>query len=696
MARELVLDVVAKKNSRDLSVLADEFQRLAKEADGAGASLNRTGGFSKFVDEQLQKTRLEVERLGKEFENTGSKDVFASLRGAQANVKSLERIKTDLSNALSEGGQEGSKSIAASLQGVLSTPVLGPITAGALIAGGIAAAPIIGAAIGAAVSGAFALGGIGTGIFAQLKTNPAVQAEAHAFIDWIGAQFKDATASFAQPLENAFSVLKTDLAGPLRDLGKDFAYLAPYVEQFAMYLGAAVEKFMPGFNRMIQSSGPILTELGHDLVYVADGLNTMFDEISKGGKGEVEALDFLARGIGATLAATGFFIRGMSAVFDALVRVDNAFLKFADDWLGWEPIVMLVDHLGIPKIVDGISRSFDGGGASVSGMARSLVALGGALSDADFSKLSSQISQASGQMADLAGQTSTLAAAMSQRLFSSVFTADEAVIGWHRSLLNLHDTLAANGDAIDKHTHLISLNTKAGLDNREALLQAMQANMAIYQSQVAVGVSSADAAKQYDANTRAVYAMGHQMHLTDDQIHDVIGSLQGIPAKTELVIATEGLTQAINDLGDLIRLINGLHGKTIDIVTRNIMINQINAPGSFGNPNYMGSIRRAAFGMIVGPSNPGTLIGEPQTGGEALIPLKGISQSRAAALGRIAMAGYGLDVVGPRTGTRRLSLAMSASGGGTGLNAALMSWFLSAVKNGDIQLEAGGTTVTVA
>jgi hypothetical protein len=58
-----------------------------------------------------------------------------------------------------------------------------------------------------------------------------------------------------------------------------------------------------------------------------------------------------------------------------------------------------------------------------------------------------------------------------------------------------------------------------------------------------------------------------------------------------------------------------------------------------------GGIRKAASGLIVRPSDPGTLIGEPQTGGEALIPLRGITQTRAAALGQVAVGGYGLDVV---------------------------------------------------
>jgi hypothetical protein len=82
MARDLVLDVIARKNSRDLSTLADEFDRLAKQTDDAGRKMHQTGTFSQFLDEQIAKTRVQVRGLREEFDRTGDKDVFAKLRGS--------------------------------------------------------------------------------------------------------------------------------------------------------------------------------------------------------------------------------------------------------------------------------------------------------------------------------------------------------------------------------------------------------------------------------------------------------------------------------------------------------------------------------------------------------------------------------------------------------------------------------------
>jgi hypothetical protein len=98
-----------------------------------------------------------------------------------------------------------------------------------------------------------------------------------------------------------------------------------------------------------------------------------------------------------------------------------------------------------------------------------------------------------------------------------------------------------------------------------------------------------------------------------------------------------------------------LHDKTITIQEH---IYTYQEPSQTFHGYASGGIRRAQVGMLIPPSSPGTVLtAEPQTGGEALIPLRGISQMRAAALGQVAMGGYGLDVV-PR--------GRVASGGGGG------------------------------
>lgn len=96
MAKELVLDVVAKKNSKDLQLLALEFDKLAASVDNSNKSAKQSVTFSKFLDGQISETRKQVQQLTQEFNKTGSADIFSQLRGSQRNLDSLVRIRKQL------------------------------------------------------------------------------------------------------------------------------------------------------------------------------------------------------------------------------------------------------------------------------------------------------------------------------------------------------------------------------------------------------------------------------------------------------------------------------------------------------------------------------------------------------------------------------------------------------------------------
>jgi hypothetical protein len=480
------------------------------------------------------------------------------------------------------------------LGNMAKTPELGAV--GGLMA--VQLASMLLAGIGGAVEGAAGLGGILTGALVQLKTNPEVQGAAKDFGSWLGTEFKDETAVFAGPLEDAFKILKTDLRGPVADLGKDFAYLAPYVRDFASYIGAVVEKFMPGFNRMIQSSGPVLTELGHDLVYVADGLSTMFDEISKGGKGEVEALDTLFRFLGATLAATGFLIRGAADTFDGFVQVEKTAVDWTDKWLGsWTLAGPLLRATGLKGEVDGIANSFDGGGAHIDGFAKHVDQL----------------------TLDIARQKATVDALTKawDDWFGLSMTLDQATLTYHQDVTALTDSIAQNGRTFD-------LNTKAGQANYGALLQAIQGAHDLRDAQIASGTSTAQANAQYSASVNYLITMASKVGLSKDQI-------------ALLVSQVDQLTAALQHLD---KNVNPAH--LSQLVGSGWTLGQGLAEGGYVAP---GGIIHAAEGLLP-PRSPGTLVlaGEPQTGGEVMIPQRGISTARAAALGTVAMAPYGMTV----------------------------------------------------
>jgi hypothetical protein len=95
-------------------------------------------------------------------------------------------------------------------------------------------------------------------------------------------------------------------------------------------------------------------------------------------------------------------------------------------------------------------------------------------------------------------------------------------------------------------------------------------------------------------------------------------------------------------------------------ITKFIKFNLDYVQTNHGRAAYAhGGIRHAAMGMVLPPTNPGVVLAaEPQTGGEALIPLRGISRAAAGALMNVAGAGYGLRAM--PGGTIKIELSVTS------------------------------------
>ena len=477
-----------------------------------------------------------------------------------------------------------------------------------LVPMGVQLASLILAGMGGLLEGATGVGGVITGSLIQLKSNADVQSAAKGFWSWLSGVFKDDTAAFAQPLEDAFSILKTDLSsgGLLDSLKKDFSYLAPYVRDFAMFLGAAMEKALPGFNTAVQRSGPLLEEFGHDMVYVADGISTFFDQVSQGGKGEVEALDTLGRSIGDLLGFLGSLINYGAHLYEWFIKLDDAVAHFGADFT---PLGALFEHFfHYKERVDGIANSFDSGGSSISGFAKKVNSL-----TTDVDRQKAEVDKLTKAWNDWFGVSMTL---------------DQATLTYHQDVTALTDSIAQNGRTFDE-------NTKAGQANYGALLVAIQGAHDLRDAQIASGTSAAQANAQYQASVNYLITLATKAGLSKDQIALLKSQVD------QLVLSLQNLDKNVNT-AHLSQLVG--HGWTLG---------QGLAEGGYVAP---GGIIHAAEGLLP-PRSPGTLVlaGEPQTGGEVMIPQRGISQARAAALGTVAMAPYGMTV----------GLAGSSGGGGS-------------------------------
>lgn len=512
MAKDLVLDVIAKKNSRQLSELADEFDRLAKMTDDAGHKMHDTGTFSQFLDDQISKTKTQVKELGDEFERTGDKDIFAKLRGSQSNLASLEKIKKDLSKALDDGAKEGGKALENAItssghKGIVqftrnAAESIGEAFSGlgeafmpALIISAVGAAPLIGAAINAGIITAVAGGGIATGIIAQLH-DPQVQEATKQ----LGGDLKNAlmgdTAAFKQPLIAAIGEIDHALTGLLGKI--DFKTLAAEVQPLAVGLSGMISELGPGINDAIKASQPLINELMHDLPAIGTAISDFLSDLSSASPGAVEGLRTILNVIIGGIEVVGKFVQVLSDSYEQIIRFGDDASGLAQKLDSWVPGISQLTNL-----THDLFHEIRFGTGDVTTLGRSLSDTGG-----DANLLANAMRAASTAFDDYFGKT---------------MSAQEATIKFKQDLLAMKDAVDQNGTSL-------SSNTQKGLANQQMILQLIQDAERTRQAQIdmAGGANAsadaiASANKQYQANIDMLYQMGVKLGFSKKQLDAIVG-----------------------------------------------------------------------------------------------------------------------------------------------------------------------------
>lgn len=601
------LKTKAKATGVDLDGLSNEFAALSEHAETFGEKIKGSANFSEFLETKLTALRTETERLAEDFNRTGNTDLLGKMFSSKGAEDALGKLKTglddvlkragkDAEDALTTGGKEGAKNVSASMQGALDTPVLGPIVATALAAGAVAAAP----AIGAALAGAASLGGI-AGIVVGQMGDPKV----HSAITGIGTDLMSAltssTKGFQEPLIAAAGQIGKALTGFTQ--GIDWKSVAAGIAPLADGLSRLAQSILPGFNELLKASSPIMHSLDQDLATLGKDLSTAFHLLASGSKGEAEALRALVMVVGGLAIALASLIYGVSKLVEwftaAADKVGSFMASIRTGIPGLDYLLRAVNNIG--SGLEHMAHMFNGADDSVRSASH---AIGEAAQKA--SSASANLDALS-KAADNVGQSmATVAAKWVDKLFSEMMNADEATLHWHESLNTLSDTLKQNGLAIDRHTHLVDINSEAGLKNREAILAAVQANEQQYQAMVASGISAQDAASAYDQNTEALKRQLKNAGYTSAQIEDLIGKYERVPDKVDTALAVQGLTEALDNLGNLLAEINHLNGATFGFTVK----------ANVYGPDGQGTTRqRFAHGGITGAATGGirdglTMVGE--------------------------------------------------------------------------------------
>lgn len=653
------LDRSVEALDRDLNKVPADAAKAAAAMKLLGGDINGTAGKLDTIsdkssaltvlDAKIKASRREVRELGDEFVRTGNVDVFAKLRDADVMLRGLidvrKRVAADLKSqggtsifgslvedAGKSGAQAGSTFASLFQGGIIKMFMALPsevqavlVVVAALLAAVLASA--IGAALNGAILGALG-GGLLVGAIIAQANDPSVSAAFSALGKRIGNDFATAARPAIAPLAYSAAIFEQAWRQSISKIDAELIELSKFIVPLASGIAAMFTNAQPGFLKGLEAAGPILQTIADELPGLGNAISRALSAMSGSSEGAVEGMRTLFKIIDTGIVVVGYLIAGLSTMYEWLIAAGDASFRFADSLLGWVPI--LGPFLGrMKKNFDDVKNGADHVTDSLD--KNNTEAKKGITTYEEFAQ----------RLSRTAETMDTVAGKMVDKLFSATMGLDQANLHFHQSLTSVNESIKENGRSLD-------INTAKGQSNIGAIYASVQANMEQYQATLKVTGSAQLAAEAYDANTRALEAQLRKAGFTQQAIDGLIGKYRAIPDQVNTDIAIHGLTEAINNLDETLRLINGLPSrKEITVTTRFITIGKPaqtegNRPGNF---NAEGGIRRAQRGLIIPPADPGVVLAaEPQTGGEALIPLQGISQRRAYDLLQIAGAGYGLEV----------------------------------------------------
>jgi hypothetical protein len=594
-------------------------------------------------------------------------------KGGVSFLGSLLGIGAD--GALSAGG-----GVTAALKGILGTPGVGPAAIGAgVAAGGLGAGIAGGAAAGGALLAGGAVGGAGLGLAGAWMGDPVKYTGLwNEAIDGIQHRWLDSSSAFGDELEAGLQVVDRTL----RDLPveKILDLSQSFVMPLAVGAGSGITAAADGFADLLEKGQVVVDRLGPEIADFGHDVGDSFRMVAEGSEGGAEALGDFVNAAGYVVKATGLMILGFETAYHNIREFEKANFEFIDS----VPVV--------GSFVDGLKDSLFGIESTSIGAGRALGGAGEASHEAAFN-----FGEMATEAAKAAAEAATLTDSMTAVRSASLAAAD-ADIALAQGWADLKEELADGKRTLD-------LSTQAGRDHQKALLSQVEAAEASRQKQIQltgdIGAADAAYATNIEMIKKAAYAAGYNKQ----QVDALIQTWARVQPVVQTQVKTPGLFGALSDAARLAATLGDIDGT----YNANVYVNY-HQRGQALNPALAhGGIRRAATGMIIPPSDPGTtLVGEPQTGGELLLPLQGISRNRAMSLMQPAASGYGLKVT-PADGAQQARQAISRMGPGSGVSGGgsvrvdfsgarsddvMTQWFIRGVDSGQIQIFAGGDQVT--
>jgi len=464
-----------------------------------------------------------------EFNVTASDRTGNALSSAERRIKaSQDKMRRDAESSLGTVGKSllrGIESVAPGVarsitRGITSaTEAAGPVLAGIAVV----AAPAIAATLSAAVVGGAGIGGVVGGVMLAAR-DPRVAAAGAALGEQVMGSLTEAAAPFTEATLGAIAKIRTgfqQVEGNLRSIFANSAKFVGPLTEGAIGFGQAMVR---AWDVIVSKAGPVIAAIRDGLTQTGESFGAFLTTVAGDGKAAAAALRNVVDLVTGLLAVLGPTIAALSTVYEWLDRIGAAGgLLQAIAKVG-----QLGEHTGeLTRRVAGAADGFVHANAAAADYAYSL---------------------------DAASEASRRNIAEQAGLFGATTTAAQA----------LRDARKA----VDEHGKSMSLNTEAGIANRQTLSNLATALNGQYDAYVAVNGAGNKANDVMQANRNNFIAVARQAGLSAAAANRLADELIGIPDRRPKVELLDNASGKINNV------INRLAAVKSKSVTINIAVRQ--------------------------------------------------------------------------------------------------------------------------
>lgn len=391
----------AVKAGDSIYVLGDNAAKAAKKVDFATRATQR-------LDEELAATRAELDRLQRDFTETGDLKTLSVLEKQRGEYEKIaktkkriieqdqaerKRVKADIERAayLAKRAKRGvfgntfadlfgigkgifGKTTKGATQAATDlNEVTSGVPGGTLAKVGLGAAlapPVGGAAAGAVLAGAGLLG-VGAGVAGAIALDPAeFQKQWDDAIQHISVRWQLASIDFRKPALESFAIIRKavddiDIEGPLKAAAE---YVLPLGRGFAGFL----TEFGNGLGDLIKDAKPVIVVLAKDLPMLGKAFKEAFDQVGGSADSASIALHDVLSLTGTIVIAAGKFVAELAEIYAYARKIQSE-----HKLLLYGPAAGLVNDAK-PAFMS-YGRTLDGAKVSTDGFTKSQESLSAAL-----------------------------------------------------------------------------------------------------------------------------------------------------------------------------------------------------------------------------------------------------------------------------------------------------------------------------